>query len=216
MNNENQSSSLAFPWRYLAAHLSFTRFVIDHIKGGQTKQRAGQVLRRWNWLWFLAESTLAIMLCWISVRVAVKDWPWWARELLLLIAFWRINEIAWAFYKDSLDRIRGSAQRSDIEPHERVPMLMRSTVGLVVQFSVVYFCAIPGEGFSECLTDFRDALYFSATVATSVGQEGQEVKDHLLRTAHVYQSALSILLLVLALSIYVGDTSQSKRGSRSI
>jgi hypothetical protein len=116
-----------------------------------------------------------------------------------------VNEIAWAFYSDSVDRLRRELPKSSIKPHERIPMLLRSAIGLVVQFAVLYFCIFPNEGFSKPLHDFRDALYFSATVGTSIGQESQEVTSHFLQLTHIYQAGLSILLLVIALSIYIGE-----------
>ena len=154
--------------------------------------------------WFLIEVSLACALCWLTTEKTIIGWPRWIPEVLVLVAFWRVNEIAWAFYTDSVDRLRGKLRNSNIKPYERIPMLLRSAIGLVVQFAVLYYCVVPNEGFSKPLSDFRDALYFSATVGTSVGQESQEVTSHILRVVHIYQAGLGILLLVLALSIYIG------------
>ena len=197
-----------FPMLYAVAHLSFTRFIVDHLKDGCSRSCTGKILRRWNAWWFAVELGIACTLSWLSTRESIAYWPRGFQEILLLLAFWRINEIAIAFYNDSVDRLRRRRPRSNIKPYERIPMLLRSAVGLVVQFAVIYFFAFPNEGFGKPLCDFRDALYFSATVGTSIGQEGQEVTSQILRLAHVYQSGLGILLLVLALSIYVGGTER--------
>jgi hypothetical protein len=128
--------------------------------------------------------------------------------LFCLVAFWRVNEISYAFYSDGVSKLRGDIPSSDIRSVERVGMLLRSSFGAAVQFAVLYFLLVP-EGFKVRFWDFRDALYFSAATMTSIGQEGQEVESRLLRFFHIYQAALGILLFAIALSIYLGE--QGKR-----
>jgi voltage-gated potassium channel len=217
------SSSLSpgtFPLMWLGAHLSFTRFIIDYLKDDLDKAPTGNLLRSWNWGWFIWETILAGSLALLSQTYPVHDWYAFPRQLLCLCAFWRINEVTYAFYSDGISKVRKQPASSDLLPHQRLPMLLRSYLGLIIQFSVIYFCLFPGEGFKDTLCDFRDALYFSATTLTAIGQEGQEVKNHWLRLAHVYEAASGILLLVFALSIYVGQQVTRKkrsalRGSRT-
>lgn len=195
-----------YPKLWLAAHLSLTRFLIDHLKNGNDAGDTGWWLRRWNWFWFLAECGLA--LTWCVFEATTYAWPESIHLVFCLLALWRINEIAYAFYRDGISKLRGEPPASDIQAFERIGMLLRSASGLVVQFAVAYFLLQTG-GFKVPFTDFRDALYFSAGTMTSIGQEGQEVQSHIMRLLHIYQAALGILLFALALSIYAGE--QKKR-----
>lgn len=203
--------STEFPSIWLLAHLSFTRFLIDHFKESSDPSNTGWWLRRWNWGWFAIEFSLAVALVWISRQSVASSWPELVRVALCLVAFWRINEIAYAFYRDGLSKIRGDADSSDVPMQERVGMLLRSAFGLAVQFAVLYYLLLPAQGFKESFNDFRDALYLSAATMTSIGQEGQEVQSHLMRLLHIYQSGLTIVLFVIALATYVGGSTGSKR-----
>ncbi len=190
-----------YPKLWLLAHLSLTRFLIDHLKEGNDARDTGWWLRLWNWCWCLAECGLA--LTWCLLEAVPESWPAGIRVLFGVVAVWRINEVAYAFYSDGISRLRGIPPRSDIQGFERVGMLLRSACGLVVQFAVLYFL-LDATSFKQHFVDFRDALYFSAATTTSIGQEGQEVQGYIARFLHIYQSALGILLFALALSIYAG------------
>ena len=194
----------------LGALLSTTRLIIDRKKRSPTRRQSGDKLRHWNSGWFIFEALLAAALLLISPHYSVKNWCSCVIYTLCVIAFWRINEIAFAFYSDSMSKLKQEQSSSDLKPYERVQMLLKSYVGIIVQFAVLYYCLFPGKGFTEEFDDFRDALYFSATTLTAIGQEGQEVCSHWLRAFYDYESASGILLLVVAVSIYIDRANSSE------
>lgn len=209
LNGPKTPKGTAIFWGLFCALLSLTRFIIALLKRSSTKEQSGEQLRAWNKCWFAWETFLAITLLLVSLTIPVSEWYCSVLFALCICAFWRINEIVYAFSADSLSRIRNEEATSNLRPYERIQMLMRSYLGLVVQFAILYFCLTPGQGFAQPLGDFRDSLYFSAITQTAIGQEGQEVKSHWLRLVHVYQSGAGILLLVLAVSIYIDHASRN-------
>ena len=108
-----------------------------------------------------------------------------------------------------MSKLRGELSKSALYPHERLTMLLRSLVGLTIQFAVIFFfLSYPGD-FQKQLMNFGDALYFSAATISGVGQEGQDVNAVLMRIFHIYEGVTGILLLVLAVGIYVGRADSS-------
>lgn len=188
---------------FLGAFLSLTRLLIDYFKRSKSEEKSGNCLRNWNFWWFIMELVLCVALIYLPCFSCTEAVPKSMQSLLCFIAFWRINEVAYAFYNDGMSKIKGELATSDLEPYERINMLFRSANGLIVQFAVLYAFLTPLEGFRVSIHDFGSALYFSATTMTSIGQEGQEVQTALMRIFHFYQSALGILLFVLAISVYV-------------
>jgi hypothetical protein len=130
--------------------------------------------------------------------------------LMIYIAASRINELAYAFYSDSLSKLRGERSKSALKPHERMTMLFKSFIGLSIEFAVIYYFLAFLDDFKNELIDFRHALYFSAATISGIGQEGQEVNGQILRALHVYEGIVGVLLLVLAVSIYVGRAERSE------
>ena len=193
-----------FPKLWLGAHLSLTRFAIDIIKESNFSAVTGRRLRYWNRSWLAVELLFASLLLTVESvnRRMVAESP--LADLLLIIAFWRINEVAYAFARDAIDKLHGAPIRSDISAPERMGMLAGSYLGSIVQFATVYFYLFRGCGFNQKLGSFSEALYFSAMSALSGAPEGMEITSPWLQFVHVYQAALSVLLLVIALSVYIG------------
>ena len=184
--------------------VSLSRLVIDKWKRNRTGWQRGELLLRWNWGWFLSEICLAIVI----MAFTVNDGSIEALGVLWIpisvLAFWRVNEIVYAFWNDVADSILKVSTNSGLNHVHRLSMLSRSAAGLVVWFAVLYSALGTGSAFKCPFSDFRDALYFSAVTLFSIGQEGQEVQGHIVRILHVYQGVSGFVLLAVAVAVYVG------------
>src|SRR5207237_108038 len=118
--------------------MSTTRKIIDILKTG-TPAESGRALRLWNIRWFQAEVVMATLLVAASVRYPSARAKGWLLLPMLLLGWWRVNEIAYAFYRDALHRLAIELQRSDLKPTERVQMAMKSYIGMGINFAQLFY-----------------------------------------------------------------------------
>ena len=188
------------PWLSWMLLFSATRRIVERLKHGKAGEARSVVLDRWNWIWFVGEAILAGAL----IGLSLAHYGDCYRVLLcalLVFAWWRVNEVVYAFWKDSLDAVEGRPDASSLSSSKRLSMLARSASGLVFWFAVAY---AKFGNFKECFVHFADALYFSALTLAGLGQEGQEVVAGPARLVHVYEALSGIVLIVVAISVYVG------------
>jgi hypothetical protein len=196
-------------WASSWLFISFTRLVIDKWKDKRRGWQKGELLLEWNLYWFIFELCLGALLLAMTVRAGTVEAPSLLWVPIGVLAFWRINEIVYAFCGDIADTVMKVKSDSGLDHLNRLKMLARSTVGLVVWFATLYSALGAGDAFKCPPADFRDTLYFSAVTLFSIGQEGQEVQNHAVRIVQVYQGISGFVLLAVAVAVYVGRPSRS-------
>jgi voltage-gated potassium channel Kch len=125
--------------------------------------------------------------------------------VLIVYAYSRINEIAYAFYSDSLTQ----SKESDLKPLERIRMAMRSYWGLAFNFAILfYFLPLSGL-FKEPLANFFESLYFSVVTMTTLGY-GDVLPHHwLARLLVMYEVITGIILIAVAIATYIGGINEA-------
>ena len=116
--------------------LSPSRMTFDILKKS-TKGR-GEFHRSWSRFFIISELAFAAMLVVLTVY-----WPEILTSLViasifLLLAWSRINEIVYAFYRDAFSRLKSEQQSSDLKFYERLQMALKSYIGLVIYFAIFY------------------------------------------------------------------------------
>lgn len=184
--------------------LSPTRKIIDCWKADGDRRHRGEALRKWSRGLFYAELFGLITLC-VLFREQAPGSPTLVGILLLLYAVSRINEIAYAFYRDPLS----PAKESDLTPIDRVRMAMRSYFGLGFNFAVVYYFApVTGlfkSGDASRLGSFAESVYFSGVTLATLGY-GDVVPLHSFsRLAALAEVFAGLLVLAVAIAAYIGS-----------
>ena len=183
--------------------ISPTRKIIDLRKKGD-KSHAGKALREWNAGWFRGEMLFAILLTVISIylpAVATNPYLYWP---VLTVAGSRINEISYAFYCDALSRLGNETRTSDLSTADRIKMTMKSYVGLLINFAIL-FCLLPIRcAFSQHLSNFTDAIYFSGVTIATLGYGDLAPVNSFVRLLSLYEVFSGILLIAVAIATYVG------------
>ena len=88
-----------------------------------------------------------------------------ASGIALCYGISRINEIAYAFYRDALTLEKGS----DLTAFDRIRMAMRSYFGLSFNFSLLYYF-LPLQNLFNCkLAGYFQAFYFSGVTLATLG-----------------------------------------------
>lgn len=178
---------------------SATRVFIDWWKE-RDPGRLGDRLRQWSLGLFVVEAIGCIALALCFSRPATRHIGVLG-VTLLVYAWWRVNEIAYAFYGDALSRTK----RSNLTSTERIRMAMRSYFGLAFNFSVAYYF-IPLDGlFNESIISFWQAFYFSGVTLATLGYGDIYPKHDLSRFLALYEVFAGILILAVAIATYAGD-----------
>lgn len=198
------------------AILSPTRAIIDRRKQQPNVDR-GTILKNWNRNWLIFEVAAFVAIYLISVWHAESAVSVRGRLLtyivLWLLPFSRCNEIVYAFYRDSMDKLHESPAASRLTPADRIQLLIKSYVGLTINFSIIYFL-LPTCMYSHGFESPIHALYFSGVTITTLGFGDITPTQDLSRILAVYEVFAGILLVVLALTIYLSSLSE-KAHSRS-
>ncbi len=182
--------------------LSPSRKIIDCWKQGDRVHR-GMVLR----LWSLGLFYLEVVGC-IVLTLSLERPPSNTLTLLAMVpvfyAYSRINEIAYAFYKDPLSRTKSS----DLGASDRIRMAMRSYFGLAFNFALLYYFVPIAGLFKESLCNFLEAFYFSGVTLATLGY-GDVLPHHpVSRLLALYEVFAGILLLAVAIATYVGSVKE--------
>ncbi|WP_088259521.1 potassium channel family protein [Fimbriiglobus ruber] len=189
------------PW--LGWLLSPTRKIIDRIKQGDREHR-GKTLRKWSLYFFWFEAGSSVLLA-ILLAEAPSNNATMFSMIAIAYAWSRINEIAYAFYTDSLT----SSKQSDLTSSERIRMAMRSYFGLAFNFALLYYF-IPVTGlFKDSLGSFFEAFYFSGVTLATLGYGDVLPKHWLCRLLSLYEVFAGILLVAVAIATYIGGSGES-------
>ncbi|OGQ82128.1 MAG: hypothetical protein A3F90_09785 [Deltaproteobacteria bacterium RIFCSPLOWO2_12_FULL_60_19] len=164
-------------------------------------------LRAWNKYLFLFELTLAVLVALASASTPFHSNPLVAWPLIVY-AYSRCNEIAYAFYRDTSSRLSQEEQESDLTSTDRIHMAMKSYVGLAINFALLYFfIPIPGL-FNQPFANFLESIYFSGVTLTTLGYGDMTPTHFFSRLLVLYEVFAGIFLVVVAIATYVGNPSR--------
>lgn len=188
----------------LCVVFSATRLFIDWWKE-RDPSKHGDRLRQWSHGLFMLEVVGCIALAFFFAQPATRHVGPLA-VVLLVYAWWRVNEIAYAFYNDALS----PEKRSDITSTERISMAMRSYFGLAFNFAIAYYFSPADSFFNETIASFWQAFYFSGVTLATIGYGDIHPSHDLSRFLALYEVFAGILILAVAIATYAGDRSSSR------
>jgi hypothetical protein len=184
--------------------LSPTRQIIDLWKRGDPSHQ-GRTLRSWNSCLFWIEIVACAALAFFFSRARVAE----ATPIsgtLIVYAWSRINEIAYAFYRDALSRTK----RSDLTVTDRIRMAMRSYFGLAINFAILYYFTPVAHLFNNSFGTFLEAFYFSGVTLATLGYGDILPHHRLSRLLALYEVFTGILIVAVAIATYVGGLSKDE------
>ncbi|MBW8722289.1 MAG: two pore domain potassium channel family protein [Polaromonas sp.] len=191
----------------LGVFLSPTRLLIQDLK--ENLEDAKPLLTAWNLFFFGLEIGIVLALGTLSW----SEYFWLPLSLgfaLLWIAISRCNEIVYAFYADTMDKLDEKKSNTNLSPSDRIKMLMRSYFGLTTNFALIYYL-LPTL-YEPKLSSFATAFYFSGVTIATLGYGDIKPIDQASQLLAVYEVFSGILLVVLALAVYLaglgGKTKQ--------
>ena len=189
---------LRFPGMLIAP----TRAVVDALRDHFGWLKDAQSIIVWN----VSFQVLAIAFCFSC------EWVWRKPAALVsipmaLIAFFRINELVYAFYRDAMDRIEGYRSSTKFTPGQRVRLLLWAYAELILQFSVIHFSIQTlsrGRAYTG-ISDFASALYFSGVTVTTTGFGDIHPSETPARIASLFESVTDVLFIGLSLAVYLSS-----------
>ncbi len=198
--------------------LSPTRKLIDCWKNkAKTKKQKGNRLRCWNTGLFIFELFLVIVYLVIPKYLSYLHLPVWVCLIvklpLIIYAFSRCNEIAFAFYNDVFRSLKQEEATSNLTSVNRIAMAMRSYVGLIVNFAFLYYL-IPSVNLIKCFDffkmeescgDFFKFIYFSGVTLTTLGYGDITPKHWLSQLLALYEVLVGILFVVVVIATYISS-----------
>lgn len=193
--------------------LSPTRKIIDCLTNNTNLSERGKRLRCWNKLLFCIEILL------VPVLIVLSSLPYSFKWLLIYYAFSRCNEIAYAFYRDVFRSLKQEKATSNLTSVNRIAMAMRSYVGLIINFALLYYL-IPSVNLIQCsdffamelqCSDFFNWVYFSGVTLTTLGYGDITPKHWLSQLLVLYEVLLGILLIVIVIATYIGGVSTADK-----
>lgn len=190
--------------------LSPTRKIIDLWKARGDQVHRGNALRRWSLGLFCIEAIGCVALILLLDRPPSHAWSV-VGIALVVYAYSRVNEIAYAFYLDPLSRRKDS----DLEARDRIVMAMRSYFGVAFNFAVLYYF-LPITGLFKGpdhsnLGSFTEAFYFSGVTLATLGYGDITPIHAASRLLAVCEVFIGILIIAVAVATYIGGIRGADR-----
>lgn len=193
--------------RNLISHVGWlispTRKIIDYWKARGDREFRGKALRCWSLSLFAMEVVGCIALMALKNGVPLDSCSLFG-SLLIIYAYSRICEVAYAFYKDPLSQ----AKDSDLKVRDRLVMAMRSYFGLAFNFAALFYFIPVANLFKvgdQChLASFLEAFYFSGVTLATLGYGDVTPIHWLSRLLAVSEVFIGILIIAIAIATYVG------------
>lgn len=130
-----------------------------------------------------------------------------------VLAFWRINELVIAFFKDSIEKLEMGKSRLKLKRDQLISLLIFGYLEVICQFGISHFCvdklyerySHPCAYTKSFLTAF-DAAYFSGITITTTGFGDFAPSRSIARAATVYEAVVGIILIAMSLAAYLSFT----------
>ena len=188
--------------------ISPTRLIATCLKKGLTGPGLARFLGCWLYSWFFGVAMLCLLL---AVFTAQCDFnSLWLAVPLIVVAWSRNWEIVIGIFHDSFRSLAGVGPDSALNTLQRVRLAMLNYVELAMHCAILYYF-IPVSGmFKPALSGFFEALYFSGVTITTLGY-GDVTPDHLIgRLVVLFEVFSGLLILLFAISVYIGGHRGSK------
>ena len=178
------------PWlRLIGIALTPTRAIVDLCRHFG-KLRRGRSIMLWNSGFQLALLIHYILTLWGRLDDA-RNLILWA---VATVAFWRVNELIYAFYRDAMDRIERYEPRSRLADGTRVRLLLVAYAEIVAQFGAIHYVLmrILGPNSYDGLGDIISALYFSGITITTTGFGDIKPNELMPRAVTVFEASTGV------------------------
>jgi hypothetical protein len=173
------------------------------------KHAAAAFIRSWNLAFLVVAVATWGLVC--AIEPGTGRVFWLLAFYLWVLPFSRVNEILYAFLRDGLDRIKGDLESTALRPYDRVILVSRSYVEVIVNFGLLYYLAFRGA-FNRPLRDAVEAIYFSAITITTVGYGDLAPSRPVSQLLVVYEVLLGVVLVVVAVSAYIDKSARPAEG----
>jgi voltage-gated potassium channel len=199
-----------FAYRLAMLLLSPTRLLIDCLKRrpAEPEQKA-KVLLRWNRSFFWWELFVAAILSISSLAVPSWSIPIALGYFLIFVSASRCNEIVYAFLRDASRQLEQAKPITTLKPGQRIKMAMRSYVGLLINFGVIYYF-VPKRLYDPVFKNFVEAFYFSGVTLATLGYGDIKPIHYSSQLLALYEVFAGMLLMVVALAVYLSAHDQSR------
>jgi hypothetical protein len=191
--------------------LSPTYALITWLKHGVPRAQKTTLLRTWSRssailtglavvAILVAEHTVSVNRC-VTIALGV-------------LAFWRLNEIVFAFFTDAYDRLSSKPQTTTFTPPERLKFVAVSYLELIVCFGFTYIGLQDAlatllnpavQAFKSSLPGLADALYLSSTIITTLGYGDSDPVAWLAKILAIWEVFSGFILFAVALAVYLGS-----------
>lgn len=155
-------------------------------------------INSWTWIFLLVN-----LLFLFTLPLLKRHLGFWPGLFLLLWAlpFSRIVEIAYAFYNDSFDQMKGLKPRSGLSRIQRFKLLGRSYFEIAVCYASLYL-ALPESSFNRPPATGFESLYFSWITITTTGFGDIAPLNVAAKFLCMTEVGVGLMLLVFAVGTY--------------
>lgn len=214
------------------------------------RDAVAEVIKQRN-TWHLRISGLVVLLFAVldffrmrtGWQIIGSGWLVWVPYFTLLAiasayAFSRTVEVFWAFLRDAVHQTKygNTGTKSSLEPWERIQLALKSYVGLMLDFGILFYF-FSKRMLSALILHFGDnagwartvagwfsgpdtrhileAVYYSGITITTTGYGDFAPTGIIPRFLALYALSVGIVLLVVCFALYAGrvvDPSQKKGG----
>jgi voltage-gated potassium channel len=197
-------------WPMLSV-ISPTGLSITAIRRWSPKSAQRLIVLGWGNLWIIISFVFVVYVrIWSDVINANQQGLY--AKIAIFFALSRSVEIAIAFLRDAIGKIKPILSRSKLTKAERIRMVFKSYLELILDFAIVaYFSVenIPASGYEKQFSNISDAIYFSAITITTTGYGDNYPICEFSKYLSVFEVLSGTILLVVALAIYLGTTEDT-------
>jgi voltage-gated potassium channel Kch len=151
--------------------ISPTGLAITAIRRKSRKSVQRFIVLGWGNLWIFVSLSFVIYARIWSDDVNANQRGLYAK-IAMFLALSRSVEIAIAFLRDAIGKIKPILSRSKLAKAERIRMVFISYLELILDFAIVAYFSVenmPASGYEKQFSTISDAIYFSAITITTTG-----------------------------------------------
>jgi len=181
-------------------------------KEKRSEKERGKFYRAWSNI--AATCELSLLAALLVTNYFIQDLNSYSlfNIIMVFVAWSRVNELVYAFGKDSLNLIRGGGHSSNLAADERLIMALKNYLSLLLYFAIFYYFGQLNEGFKNGICSFFDGLYFSVVTQTTLGYGDVTPSHWVMKVAAIYQVLIGLLMVVVVISTYASAISKKQSG----
>ncbi len=197
--------------RWLLLPISPTRLAAETLIDNGWLVEYGPI-SNWNYVFLtIAALTCFCFFWWPSQNIS--QWTAALFTLLAWISLSRVVELIVAFYRDALQRFWTTERRTKLKPDERIWLLIRAYLELIIQFGIIQYwigCIRGASAFEKPLSSIWASLYFSGMTITTTGYGDVAPVDPLARATALAESVSGVFFIALSLAAYLSAAVDPK------